>query len=401
MIHVCYSLYDNDGRYSKFTATSIVSMFENTRTEITVHLLTDSTLTEINREKFLLLAKKYGKKIIFYDVEKFCAEEINLWRQLMPNVAKRHQAILYRLWLPKLIDADIKKIIYLDSDTIINLDIDELWQLEPGDNALAAVPESANGIDCNFFFPICHDGFVKAENYFNSGVLLINVEKFVSAQKNFLDAMKFAVEHNYLYVDQDILNYCFDGQTLKLPTKFNNFVLQSRKRNDFVIENKICHFAGGCLTVNCSDNFNRLWLKYFTKTAWLEDTVDLIDAINAKLEKFFLDERVSAIELSAQISGKSRAFFVDADLCEKIIAGLMVKDDEDIIVANSKKSIKTLMNEMVNCAGKKIFFIAVAFYGELSKILKKAGFVEGVDFIDGMELLPNPNNVSREILNAL
>ena len=401
MIHVCYGLYDKDGHYSKFTATSIVSMFENTRAEITVHLLTDKSLTEINRNKFSATAEKYGQKILFCDVEKICAEEINLWRQLMPNVAKRHQAIMYRLWLPKIIDADIKKIIYLDSDTIVNLDIAELWQIELGDNALAAVPESENGIDCNFFFPICHDGIVKAENYFNSGVLLINVEKFADAQKNFIDAMKFAVEHKYLYVDQDVLNYCFDGQTFKLPTKFNRLVLQARKQKDFVTENKICHFAGGCLTVNCSDNFNRLWLKYFTKTAWLEDTVDLINAINDKLEKFFFDERVTGIKLSAQISGKSRAFFVDADLCEKIIVSLMVKDDEDIIVANSKKSIKTLMTEMVNCAGKKVFFIAVAFYGELSKILKKAGFVEGVDFIDGMEFLPNPNNVSREILKAL
>ena len=29
MIHVCYGLYDKDGRYSKFTATSMLSLFEN------------------------------------------------------------------------------------------------------------------------------------------------------------------------------------------------------------------------------------------------------------------------------------------------------------------------------------------------------------------------------------
>ena len=29
MIHVCYGLYDKDGRYSKFTGTSMLSMLEN------------------------------------------------------------------------------------------------------------------------------------------------------------------------------------------------------------------------------------------------------------------------------------------------------------------------------------------------------------------------------------
>ena len=29
MIHVCFSLYDKTGQYSKFTGTTMLSMFEN------------------------------------------------------------------------------------------------------------------------------------------------------------------------------------------------------------------------------------------------------------------------------------------------------------------------------------------------------------------------------------
>ena len=401
MIHICYGLYDGEGKYSKFTGTSMLSMFENTRAEVTVHLLHDATLTSDNREKFLATVQHYGQHIKFYDVEKICAAELEIFHRRYPNLHKHYQAIMYRLWLPKILDTDVKKIIYLDSDTIINLDINELWSVELGENVLAAVTESANGIDCNFFFPICRDGFVKAENYFNSGVLVIDVEKFRSAQKQIADAQLFAVNRAYLYIDQDILNYCFSEKTLKLPNKFNRLILQARRENDFVTENKICHFAGDCLTLNGSDPFNKLWLEYFTKSAWLADSADLLNKINGAAENFFVDERYFAIKLSALVSGKSRAFFVDAYLCEKIIKSLMVKDDENIIIANSKQSIKTLLTEMVNCAGKKVFFIAVAFYNELSKILTKAGFVEGVDFIDGMELLPNSNNASRAILKSL
>ena len=399
MIHICYGLYDGEGRYSKFTGTSMLSMFENTRAEVTVHLLHDATLTSDNREKFFSTVQHYGQKIKFYDVEKICARELEIFHRRYPNLHKHYQAIMYRLWLPKILD--VEKIIYLDSDTIINLDINELWSVELGENVLAAVTESANGIDCNFFFPICRDGFVKAEDYFNSGVLVIDVEKFKSAQKQISNAQLFAVKRAYLYIDQDVLNYCFAEKTLKLPNKFNRLVFRSRCQNDFVTESRICHFAGDCLTLNGSDDFNKLWLEYFTKSAWCTNIFELIDKINGATENFFVDERTSAIKLYAQISGKSRAFFVDAYLCEEIIEGLMIKDDEDIIIANSKQSIKTLLTEMVNCAGKKIFFIAVAFYGELSKILTKAGFVEGADFIDGMALLPNSNDASRAILKSL
>lgn len=53
MIHVCYALYDKNGKYSKLTGTSICSLFENTKAWVTIHLLHDHTLTEENRAKFI------------------------------------------------------------------------------------------------------------------------------------------------------------------------------------------------------------------------------------------------------------------------------------------------------------------------------------------------------------
>ena len=58
MIHVCYGLYDKNGHYSKFTGTSILSMFENTNEDVTVHILHDNTLTQENRDKFIYIAGK-------------------------------------------------------------------------------------------------------------------------------------------------------------------------------------------------------------------------------------------------------------------------------------------------------------------------------------------------------
>lgn len=93
MIHVCYGLYDKDGRYSKFAGTSVCSMFENTKSEVTVHILHDNTLTADNRDKFLILAKRYNQTINFYNVEETCADKIAKMRRLIPAIENARVSI--------------------------------------------------------------------------------------------------------------------------------------------------------------------------------------------------------------------------------------------------------------------------------------------------------------------
>ena len=50
MIHVCLCFHDKTGRYAKFVGTTIFSLFENTESEVTVHILHDNTLTADNHD---------------------------------------------------------------------------------------------------------------------------------------------------------------------------------------------------------------------------------------------------------------------------------------------------------------------------------------------------------------
>ncbi|MBR6887897.1 MAG: hypothetical protein IKN16_05570 [Selenomonadaceae bacterium] len=141
MIHVCFSLYDKTGRYSKFTGTTVCSIFENTTSDVTVHILHDNTLTDDNRDKFIYLAGRYGQAVKFYDVEKLCADKIREMIALSSENSRFTVGALYRLFVPQVLPNTVNKIIYLDSDLIVNLDIKELWQIELDDKILAAVPE--------------------------------------------------------------------------------------------------------------------------------------------------------------------------------------------------------------------------------------------------------------------
>ena len=70
MIHVCYSLRDDSGKYSKFVGTSIESLLENTKSEVMIHLIHDSTLTDSNRKKFRQIVYSHDQKFEFYNLEK-------------------------------------------------------------------------------------------------------------------------------------------------------------------------------------------------------------------------------------------------------------------------------------------------------------------------------------------
>ena len=47
-IHVLYALVDRTGNYSKLAGTSICSMWENTKEQVTVHLFHDGSIKDDN-----------------------------------------------------------------------------------------------------------------------------------------------------------------------------------------------------------------------------------------------------------------------------------------------------------------------------------------------------------------
>ena len=143
---------------------------------ITVHLLHDNTLTLDNYEKFVYLAGQYNQIIKFYNVEKICAKEIEHIKKLFanyPNFRRFTIGAFFRILIPKILD-NLDKSIYIDADTIVNLDIKELWQIEIEDKPLGAISSVSRGYKSNA--ALCKDGLVHPEDYFGSGVLVMNLE---------------------------------------------------------------------------------------------------------------------------------------------------------------------------------------------------------------------------------
>lgn len=387
MIHVCFGLYDKTGRYSKFTGTTMQSIFANTNAQVTVHILHDNTLAQDNIEKFSAAASRFNQRVNFYNVEALCADELAEYIALIPSVKSYYVSVatLYRLFATKLLAPDIEKIIYLDSDIVVNLDIAELWEVDLGDKILGVVPEILNRKDAHTAFALCRDGLINDADYFNAGVLLMNLVA-LRGEKNFFADWSKLVEKNPTYGefhDQDALNCSFATRTVKLPLKFNRFVLWARVENDLTLAEKIYHFAGSALGMDMNDPFNRLWMDYFIQTPWFDSAA--VGRLYEGFQKIQVNMKDTMIKLTAIMSGKARGFVVskgDVDAIKKLFH---VQNGEELIIVDRDTPRQEIFRRMDASRGKKIFFVFVPNFPFVN--FEKLGFVYGKDFMNGIEFL--------------
>ena len=394
MIHVGFG---SSNLYAKFVGTAMLSMFDNhvppsLLPSITVHILHDSTFSTDNREKFSCLAELYGQRVEFHNVEELCVDKIAEIRKAFPGVDRTRFSIntFYRMLFPFVLSAEIEKGIFFDGDIIVNLDIKELWQYELGDKVLGVVSEKEMGQPPERK-KICIDGHVKAEDYFQAGMLLMNLPLLRKEEDTLIRGIKFILE-NPLYrdlVDQNILNYCFSSRTLKLPLKFD-LMTYLRRRHETNIGRKIYHYA----TFQHRDFLNQkydiyqLYMKYFMKTPWFNE-----DAVG-RLYEGFLKVRNDLLSrmarVSAIISGKTRAFFVEPARIDSMKKFFSIRDDEEIIPAENEDSLQKLVDAMKASQGKCVFFIMTPKF--LNKnfpfdLLTNEGFALDKDFVRGWEIL--------------
>lgn len=159
-------------------------------------------------------------------VERVAPKAQFVWAEVsdddLPPLADRghfNRSILFRIGLEKLAPPDCKRVLYLDSDTIVLHDVRELWNSDLGTCPIGAVADCY--VDAEAFskrWSLSGD----TPRYFNSGVLLINLER-VRAERSFSAASDFIARHgaDILFADQDALNWAFWGRWRELDAAWN------------------------------------------------------------------------------------------------------------------------------------------------------------------------------------
>jgi len=121
--------------------------------------------------------------------------------------------------------SDTQKILYLDSDLIINSDIADLYDINIEGKYLAA----AKDIDIAGLIKYekhkrkyieKYIGYKGEDEYFQAGVILFNIQEI---KKKFTTEIFFKVaeKRKWKWMDQDVLNYIFKGNVFYLNQKWN------------------------------------------------------------------------------------------------------------------------------------------------------------------------------------
>lgn len=130
-------------------------------------------------------------------------------------------ASAYRLIIPEVL-SQYEKILYLDSDIVVDADITELYNTDIGDNTLGAVHGYFKKDDSEFMYKhITQTLGIAVDNFFNAGILLMN-RKALNDNKVTEKCFSLLAKRTDLYfMDQCAMNIVCEGKVFFLPEKWN------------------------------------------------------------------------------------------------------------------------------------------------------------------------------------
>ena len=196
----------------------------------------------------------------------------------------------YRLLTPDVFSS-YEKVVYLDSDIVVNQNIFEIFKIDLDGYYLAAAFDTHVVAYCTQKPPleqrsynIKQLGMKNPELYFQAGVSLFNIR---ALRQDFEEGylIKQGVSHKLRWLDQDLLNMLFYGKILRLPNRWNvmvsnqpenldEFHLPSELRQEYYdarLNPYIIHYVGRsmpCYTTQ-PDLFEYFW-KYARMTEFYE-----------------------------------------------------------------------------------------------------------------------------------
>ena len=199
--------------------------------------------------------------------------------------------IYYRLFAPYIL-SEVEQVVYLDGDTIVNGNIQDLETLfDSKEGVIAAVPNDVQEVHKARL----HLG--KENVYINSGVMVINFKEWrarycLSDVSNILLQMKDRLK----FPDQDFINVIWKDYIVILDKKYNYMVNLTECSENYaaIRDPKVCHYV---LTKPWVDYFSyktdKFYLKYMWKSGNHIEALKLfckhrVLRVKIKLKKFLL-----------------------------------------------------------------------------------------------------------------
>jgi len=222
-----------DNNYAKYFGVLLRSIIDNSNSERKYDLLVFAKDISIRNQFLLERMLPANFSLRFIDITEYISNNF-------PNVSFKAKgywsiATFYRLFIP-FIMPDYEKVMYLDTDMCTDYSIEELFNIEFGDNSLISVKDTASAILDSLSerkkYMINVLNLKEPHNYFNAGFVIFNIKNInIDRYKSQL-LSTFEIK-NLWFLDQDIMNILFEGKVKLIHNKWD-FMLDSHSFSVFI-----------------------------------------------------------------------------------------------------------------------------------------------------------------------
>lgn len=278
------------------------------------------------------------------------------------------EMMMARLYLPKILTED--KVLYLDTDTLVLGSLDDLWNMDISDYAIAAWPEDR---DEDLLMDWCKSQRkrLKKSKYVNSGVVLFNL-KFIREHK--IDDEWFSLLDNETFPlpDQDVMNIACDGYIKYLDTIYN-FGNINYKNVPSIEDAKIYHMLNYKFWNNQNSGYKYfyLWPKYYIPILYEEEEdkklkslmasqTDLSIIVPCKNIENYIQNLLLSFHMINFIGIKYEILFVlddENDPTEKVINDYMYDMNYKILYSHSTYTSMARNYGLDHAIGNYIWFV--------------------------------------------
>ncbi len=208
-------VYASNETYVRHMAASMVSLFEKNQKKehLTVYVFSIGIAKE-SQEMLDDMAGRYGRKICWTELG-----DIRKQFDFGIDTGGFDVSTMARLFVGRLLPEQVKRVLYLDCDTIVAHSLKKLWNYDLNGHVLGAVMEPT-------IYQTVKEkiGLGERDPYVNAGVLLIDLKQWRESgvEKRLLDF--YREKSGKLFAcDQDIINGVLKGQICFLPPYYNFF----------------------------------------------------------------------------------------------------------------------------------------------------------------------------------
>tara|TARA_B100001758_G_scaffold225304_1_gene217251 strand:- start:23 stop:952 length:930 start_codon:yes stop_codon:yes gene_type:complete len=232
-------LYCFDENYNLQALTSMNSLLDEVSEKVDIYIIHN------NPDSFNSLSNNIEshKNTRSITITKFEKENLNF-----PNVANSHvsEATYYRLFIERLLPNSLDNVLYLDADIICIAD--PIKEIKENFNNLSNTKKTVASVFENFS-PMEIKELetrlnINANNYFNAGVMFIDLEKW---RKKSIESLSIEIikEKNkeLKFWDQDILNIIFNDDVFEISNSLN-YIINIEKQTTIPTATRFIHYAG-------------------------------------------------------------------------------------------------------------------------------------------------------------